>query len=162
MNAAGAWFGAMPCCCGAGGLAAQVATQCCWSCALTSETFSHALVGGRRLGTVQGRVRGPEGQTGLKGRTGWQVRFGARTGAAPMFLGAVKVALGLLFGDSLFRLLRAFPRPLLGSMLVFSGARLPALPARLSLPAAPLRQPVLVRGRHLAARVDPLAPVLAV
>ncbi len=26
MNAAGAWFGAMPCCCGAGGLAAQVAT----------------------------------------------------------------------------------------------------------------------------------------
>ncbi|KAK9840623.1 hypothetical protein WJX81_004876 [Elliptochloris bilobata] len=75
MNAAGAWMGAMPCCCGAGGLAAQV-------------------------------------------------RFGARSGAAPMFLGAVKMALGLLFGNSLFRLLRAFPRPLLGSMLVFSGVEL--------------------------------------
>ena len=57
---------------------------------------------------------------------GEQVRFGARSGAAPILLGAVKVALGLLFGNSLFRLLRAFPRPLLGSMLVFSGAR-PAL-----------------------------------
>jgi hypothetical protein len=74
------------------------------------------------------------GGRGLKGSTGWQVRFGARTGAAPMFLGAVKVALGLLFGDSLFRLLRAFPRPLLGSMLVFSGARPRALPA---VPRAP-------------------------
>ena len=51
-----------------------------------------------------------------------QVRFGARSGAAPIFLGMVKIALALLFGDSLFRLLRAFPRPLLGSMLVFSGA----------------------------------------
>ena len=54
-----------------------------------------------------------------------QVRFGARSGAAPIFLGLVKIALGLLFGDSLFRLLRAFPRPLLGSMLVFSGAEPP-------------------------------------
>ena len=51
-----------------------------------------------------------------------QVRFGARSGAAPMFLGLVKLVLGLVFGGSLFRLLRAFPSRLLGSLMIFSGA----------------------------------------
>ena len=77
MNIIGAWFGAMPSCHGAGGLAAQA-------------------------------------------------RFGAQTGAAPVFLGLVKIALGLLFGSSLFSLLRQFPEVLLGSMLVFSGVELAA------------------------------------
>ncbi|CAD7703116.1 unnamed protein product [Ostreobium quekettii] len=77
MNIIGAWFGAMPSCHGAGGLAAQT-------------------------------------------------RFGARSGAAPVFLGIVKIALGLLFGSSLFTLLQRFPEPLLGSMLVFSGVELAA------------------------------------
>ena len=75
MNMVGPWFGAMPCCHGAGGLAAQV-------------------------------------------------RFGARTGAAPIFLGLVKIALSLLFGSSLFLLLQRFPSPLLGAMLVFAGVEL--------------------------------------
>ncbi|CAK0785198.1 hypothetical protein CVIRNUC_008404 [Coccomyxa viridis] len=75
MNMVGAWFGAMPCCHGAGGLAAQV-------------------------------------------------KFGARTGAAPVALGCVKLALGLLLGSSLAELLRAFPQPLLGSLLIFSGIEL--------------------------------------
>ncbi len=43
-----------------------------------------------------------------------QVRFGARTGAAPVFLGLVKLGLGLLFGSSLLSLLKNFPSPLLG------------------------------------------------
>ena len=51
-----------------------------------------------------------------------QVRFGGRTGAAPVLLGIGKLALGLLFGSSLLQLLQRFPQSLLGAMLVFSGA----------------------------------------
>jgi MFS superfamily sulfate permease-like transporter len=75
MNAVGPFFGCMPCCHGAGGLAAQV-------------------------------------------------RFGAKTGVAPMLLGVIKTCLGLLFGSSLFELFRSFPEPLLGVMLVLSGVEL--------------------------------------
>ena len=50
------------------------------------------------------------------------MKFGARTGAAPVVLGCVKLALGLALGSSLAELLRAFPQPLLGSLLIFSGA----------------------------------------
>ncbi|PSC71766.1 molybdate transporter 2 isoform A [Micractinium conductrix] len=81
MNLVGCWFGAMPCCHGAGGLAAQA-------------------------------------------------RFGARSGAAPIFLGLIKLALGLLFGSSLFALLRRFPAPLLGAMLVYAGIELAACARR--------------------------------
>lgn len=82
MNAVGPWFGCMPCCHGAGGLAAQA-------------------------------------------------RFGARSGAAPMLLGAVKLAAGALAGGSLLPLLRAFPQPLLGVLLVLSGAELATTAAKL-------------------------------
>lgn len=75
MNALGPWFGCMPCCHGAGGLAAQV-------------------------------------------------RFGAKSGVAPMLLGLVKACAGLLFGSSLFELFQLFPEPLLGIMLVLSGVEL--------------------------------------
>ena len=51
-----------------------------------------------------------------------QVRFGARSGAAPVFLGLLKIVLGLLFGSSLYQLLKAFPQPMLGSLMIFSGA----------------------------------------
>lgn len=77
MNIIGAWFGVMPCCHGAGGLAAQV-------------------------------------------------KFGAKTGTAPILLGLAKILLGLIFGSSLFKILHQFPPPLLGSMLVFSGVELAA------------------------------------
>ena len=61
---------------------------------------------------------------GLLGDTGVfvQVRFGARSGAAPVFLGLLKIVLGLLFGSSLYQLLKAFPQPMLGSLMIFSGA----------------------------------------
>lgn len=55
-----------------------------------------------------------------------QVRYGARSGAAPMFLGLVKIFLALLLGSSLSELLAAFPSSLLGAMLVFAGAELAA------------------------------------
>jgi len=50
--------------------------------------------------------------------------YGARTGAAPVLLGVLKIALALLFGSSLFELLRLFPEPLLGAMLALSGVEL--------------------------------------
>lgn len=53
-----------------------------------------------------------------------QYKFGARWGAAPVILGVFKLALGLLFGSSLFQLLKLFPEPLLGAMLVMSGVEL--------------------------------------
>lgn len=41
-----------------------------------------------------------------------------------MVLGIVKLLLGLFLGSSLAELFRAFPQPLLGSLLIFSGAPL--------------------------------------
>ncbi|GFR41642.1 hypothetical protein Agub_g2377, partial [Astrephomene gubernaculifera] len=77
LNLFGCWLGALPCCHGAGGLAAQY-------------------------------------------------KFGARTGAAPILLGCLKAALGLLFGGSLAALLQSFPQPLLGALLTLSGVELAA------------------------------------
>lgn len=60
-----------------------------------------------------------------------QVRFGAKSGVAPMLLGVGKVCAGLLFGSSLFELLRLFPPPLLGVMLVLSGVELASTASKL-------------------------------
>ncbi|PTB69992.1 hypothetical protein BBK36DRAFT_1189167 [Trichoderma citrinoviride] len=75
MNLTGTWFGAMPVCHGAGGLAAQF-------------------------------------------------RFGARSGASVIFLGLLKIALGLLFGETLVNLLKQYPKGLLGVMVVAAGLEL--------------------------------------
>ncbi|KAK7972970.1 hypothetical protein PG996_007192 [Apiospora saccharicola] len=75
MNLFGCWFGAMPVCHGAGGLAAQY-------------------------------------------------RFGARSGASIIMLGLLKIVLGLVFGETLFDLLGAFPHSLLGIMVVAAGLEL--------------------------------------
>lgn len=75
MNLLGCWFGAMPVCHGAGGLAAQY-------------------------------------------------RFGARSGASVVLLGAVKLLLGLFFGTTLLDLLESFPRGLLGIMVIAAGLEL--------------------------------------
>lgn len=75
MNLAGCWFGAMPVCHGAGGLAAQ-----------------H--------------------------------RFGARSGASIILLGALKLFLGLFLGSTLLDLLGSFPRSILGIMVAAAGLEL--------------------------------------
>lgn len=75
MNLTGTWFGAMPVCHGAGGLAAQY-------------------------------------------------RFGARSGASIIFLGVIKIALGLLFGETLVDLLGQYPKSLLGIMVLAAGLEL--------------------------------------
>ncbi|KAI1081095.1 hypothetical protein F5B20DRAFT_579474 [Whalleya microplaca] len=75
MNLLGCWFGAMPVCHGAGGLAAQY-------------------------------------------------RFGARSGTSIILLGLFKMVLGIVFGETLLDLLTAFPKTLLGIMVVAAGLEL--------------------------------------
>lgn len=75
MNLVSCWFGAMPMCHGAGGLAGQY-------------------------------------------------RFGARTNGSILFLGCVKMLLAVLFGSSLIALCAAFPKSVLGVLLMFSGVEL--------------------------------------
>ncbi|KAF0899547.1 hypothetical protein E2562_020753 [Oryza meyeriana var. granulata] len=77
MNLVGCWFGAMPCCHGAGGLAGQY-------------------------------------------------RFGGRSGGCVAALGGLKLALGLLLGGSMLRVLVQFPVGLLGALLLFAGVELAA------------------------------------
>jgi MFS superfamily sulfate permease-like transporter len=80
MNLAAGWFGAMPMCHGAGGLAGQY-------------------------------------------------RFGARTSASIILLGAAKVLLAVFLGGSLLTLLHVYPKSVLGVLLAISGLEL-ALVAR--------------------------------
>lgn len=56
-------------------------------------------------------------------------RFGARTAMAPLMLGGVFLALGLLLGDAGYALLKTVPDGALGALLLFSGVEL-ALSAR--------------------------------
>ena len=53
-----------------------------------------------------------------------QYRFGARSGASIIFLGLLKLAIGLLFGESLTDLLHKFPVPLLTVMIIAAGLEL--------------------------------------
>lgn len=59
-----------------------------------------------------------------------QYRFGARTGLAPMLLGAVLLVLGLGFAESAAQLFAVIPIGAVGALLVFAGADL-ALSRRL-------------------------------
>jgi MFS superfamily sulfate permease-like transporter len=80
MNLVSCWFGGMPMCHGAGGLAGQY-------------------------------------------------HFGARTGGSVVFLGGMKMAVGIAAATALLAPLRAFPNSILGALLVFAGLEL-SLPAR--------------------------------
>ncbi|KAI9809117.1 MAG: hypothetical protein M1825_002406 [Sarcosagium campestre] len=53
-----------------------------------------------------------------------QYHFGARSGASVMMLGAFKLVVGLLFGESLLPLLHRFPRAFLGVMMLAAGLEL--------------------------------------
>jgi MFS superfamily sulfate permease-like transporter len=100
MNLVAAWFGGMPMCHGAGGLAGQF-------------------------------------------------RFGARTNGSVLFLGAVKMVVGVLFGASLVALSGAFPASVLGVMLGFSGVEL-ALVTRDQTDRASATTMLLTAGACLA------------
>lgn len=53
-----------------------------------------------------------------------QYRFGARSGASIMMLGALKIILGILFGETIVGLLDHYPRSLLGIMVFAAGLEL--------------------------------------
>lgn len=53
-----------------------------------------------------------------------QYRFGARSGASIIFLGLVKLLLGLIFGETLIDLLRSYPKSILGIMVLAAGLEL--------------------------------------
>jgi len=72
------------------------------------------------LGSLIGAVPMCHGAGGMAA----QVSFGARTGGAPIVLGAVLVVLALLFSESIATLLRLFPGPALGVMLFLAGIQL--------------------------------------
>lgn len=52
------------------------------------------------------------------------VRFGARTGGAPIILGTILLVLALFFSGSIVTLLRIFPATVLGVILFVTGAQL--------------------------------------
>lgn len=53
-----------------------------------------------------------------------QYRFGARSGSSIVFLGVLKVLIGLLFGETIVDLLNRFPFALLGVMVIAAGLEL--------------------------------------
>jgi len=72
------------------------------------------------LGSLAGGVPMCHGAGGMAA----QVAFGARTGGAPVILGAVLLVLALFFSESVSTLLRLFPAPVLGVMLFLAGIQL--------------------------------------
>lgn len=52
------------------------------------------------------------------------VRFGARTGGAPVILGSILVVIALFFSDSVSILFKIFPNAILGVILFFAGSEL--------------------------------------
>lgn len=53
-----------------------------------------------------------------------QYRFGARSGSSVVFLGVLKVIIGLVFGETLIDLLKRFPTGFLGIMVIAAGLEL--------------------------------------
>jgi predicted permease len=52
------------------------------------------------------------------------VRFGARTGGAPIILGTILIVIALFFSTSVTAFLRIFPESILGVILFLTGAQL--------------------------------------
>lgn len=65
-----------------------------------------------------------------------QYRFGARSGASVIFLGIIKLVLGLFLGDFFWFTLKAFPKPLLAVMVFAAGLELVKVGQSLNTSAA--------------------------
>ena len=70
--------------------------------------------------------------------------FGARTGGSVVLYGGFYLILGVLFSSGFDRIIRVFPLPILGVLLLFEGLGLMALLRRLEDPARDLRVALLV------------------
>lgn len=89
--------------------------------------YSHALI--NLAGPLIGGVPMCHGAGGLAGH----IRLGARSGGATVIMGAILIAVALLYGPSVAQLLELCPRPVLGVILLIAG---------IELAFAPLREPV--------------------
>lgn len=65
-----------------------------------------------------------------------QYRFGARSGASVVFLGVLKLVIGVLFGETLVDLLKRFPAAFLGVMVIAAGLELLSVGESLNTSAA--------------------------
>jgi MFS superfamily sulfate permease-like transporter len=72
------------------------------------------------LGPIMGAVPMCHGAGGMAGH----VRFGARTGGAPIILGGLLVIIALFFSGSVETIFKIFPAPILGVILFLTGAQL--------------------------------------
>jgi MFS superfamily sulfate permease-like transporter len=72
------------------------------------------------LGPMVGSVPMCHGAGGMAGH----VRFGARTGGAPIILGSLLVITALFFSGSVETIFKIFPSPVLGVILFLTGAQL--------------------------------------
>ena len=99
-------------------------------CALSSDLFPRRPASPRRVAisvALMNLVCGPFGAMPMchgAGGLAAQHRFGARTGGSVIMLGVAKIVLALLFGGSLLLWLQAYPKSVLGVLLLFSGLEL--------------------------------------
>lgn len=99
-------------------------------CALASDLFPRSPVSPRKVAVSVGLMNllcCPFGAMpmchGAGGLAG-QYRFGARTGGSVVLLGVAKMVLAVVLGSSLLVALQAYPRSVLGVLLLFSGLEL--------------------------------------
>nr|KMM71036.1 sulfate transporter [Coccidioides posadasii RMSCC 3488] len=85
---------------------------------ITSIGFSVAMM--NLVGTCVGCMPVCHGSGGLAA----QYRFGARSGASIIFLGAVKLIVGIFLGNTLLDLLYSFPTAFLAVMVIAAGLEL--------------------------------------
>ena len=109
----------------------------------TRDLFPERAVGVRKIGFTYGfmNLMGPllggiPVCHGCGGLAGFHA-FGARTGGAPVLYGAMYVLLGLIFAPGFATVVRVFPMPILGTVLLFEAVSLMLLVADV---AADLRQ----------------------
>lgn len=86
-----------------------------------------------------------------------QYRFGARSGASVIFLGVLKLIIGLLFGETLVDLLKRFPAAFLGVMVIAAGLELVSVGESLNTTGA---RDLDQAGNTLGSASQHLAPVL--
>jgi MFS superfamily sulfate permease-like transporter len=99
-------------------------------CALSLDLFPNRPAGPKRVATSVGLMNivcCPFGVMPMchgAGGLAAQYRFGARTGGSVILLGAAKIILALALGGSLLLWLQAYPKSVLGVLLLFSGLEL--------------------------------------
>lgn len=86
-----------------------------------------------------------------------QYRFGARSGSSVIFLGALKLIIGIFFGESLVGLLKQFPSSLLGIMVIAAGLELVSVGESLNTSGArDIGKPASVLMGESAEEISPM------